>query len=246
MQRASCLSCHRRKLKCSREDTGCNNCRKGGQKCEYPAAETRARGKRGPYQKRASKDEPDLGQELKATEARYKQLASQIEKEQPRGQGNDASTAPQGEHSQSPGTFDSPMAYLGVPPGLDMQQSHPPLDQMYQLWHVFVTRVDPVTKLVHRPSLEKRIFTAKAGIHAMDEPLSTLMYCIYYAAVVSTSARDAQLRFGESKNILADRFQEAIEKSLAVAHMSNTPDFMMLQVLVLYIVSYVVLSFSLL
>lgn len=239
MQRASCLSCHRRKLKCSREDAGCSNCRKGNQKCEYPAAETRARGKRGPYQKRTTKRERDLDQELKVTEAKYKELASRLE-EQSRNHTQDSPITHQTDILTNNATTSISELDLS---GFDMieeaQQTHPPiaLDQMLQLWHVFVTRVDPMTKVIHRPSFEKKLFTVKNNIHAMDQSVSTLMYSIYFAAVKATSASEAQLRFGESRDLLLDRFQTAIDRSLAAAQVSSTPDFTTLQALVLYIVS---------
>lgn len=239
MQRASCLSCHRRKLKCSREDAGCSNCRKGNQKCEYPAAETRARGKRGPYQKRTTKRERDLDQELKVTEAKYKELASRLE-EQSRSHAQDSPIT----HRTDILTNNATTSILELDlSAFDMieeaQQTHPPiaLDQMLQFWHVFVTRVDPLTKVIHRPSFEKKLFTVKNNIHAMDQSVSTLMYSIYFAAVKATSASEAQLRFGESRDLLLDRFQTAIDRSLAAAQVSSTPDFTTLQALVLYIVS---------
>lgn len=94
-----------------------------------------------------------------------------------------------------------------------------------------------MTKVIHRPSFEKRLFLAKDQIHSMDDSMTTLMYSIYYAAVQSTTAAEALLRFGESKNVLTERFEGAMEKRLAMAQISSTPDFTTLQALVLYIVS---------
>lgn len=47
----SCLGCRRRKLKCSRESDGCNNCTKSDLPCVYPAPEVGVKKKRGPYKK---------------------------------------------------------------------------------------------------------------------------------------------------------------------------------------------------
>ncbi|KAJ8604744.1 hypothetical protein MRB53_041693 [Persea americana] len=51
----ACLCCRRRKLKCSREATGCSSCRKSRSTCIYPTVDTSVKKKRGPYKK---KDRP--------------------------------------------------------------------------------------------------------------------------------------------------------------------------------------------
>lgn len=51
----ACLCCRRRKLKCTREISGCENCRKADLPCIYPTADTGVKKKRGPYRK---KDKP--------------------------------------------------------------------------------------------------------------------------------------------------------------------------------------------
>ena len=114
-------------------------------------------------------------------------------------------------------------------------QQHPALDQMLQFWHTFVTKVDPVTKIIHCPSTERTVFAVVTGAHVIGEPLSILLHSICYAAVASTSTSQVETRFGESKDVLLDRFQKAVEKSLAAAHTSN--DFMTLQALIIYLVS---------
>lgn len=176
------------------------------------------------------------------TEAKYRQLANQLE-EQARGQPTPSmSDVREGSVHQSPSNYGSsstPFAsFSDFPIGGEAIQSHPPMDQMLQLWHVFVTKVDPMTKILHRPSFEKKLFEAKTQIHDLDDSLTTLMYSIYYAAVRSTNPKEAQLRFGESRDVLTERFEAAMEKRLATAQMSSTPDFMTLQALVLYIVRY--------
>ncbi|KAL1304901.1 hypothetical protein AAFC00_003819 [Neodothiora populina] len=229
MQRASCLDCHRRKLKCSREATGCSNCRKHDRPCEYPAAEARARGKRGPYQKRATKREGDFGQGHQASEAKYRELASCIDKptlDSPRISVNCVTDDHASPHRYSSGIPDRPF---------NVMQNHPSFDQTLQLWRIFVERVDPLTKVIHRPSLQQKILTSRTSIHDIDSSLTTLMYSIYHAAVKSTSDAEAQRLFGASRDVLIGHFEAAVEQSLALVHMSNIPDFVMLQALVLYI-----------
>jgi hypothetical protein len=169
------------------------------------------------------------------TEAKYRQLANQVEAKA-RIQTQSSPAELDDGSLLSPGSCvsnDTPYPdYLSSP---EPPQLHLPLDQMLRFWNVFINRVNPVTRLIHRPSLEARVFGAQDGTNSMDNPLRTLIYSICYAAVVNTPASDAQVCFGETKNVLSDRFQTAIEKSLAVSHSTN--DFMTLQALVLYLVS---------
>lgn len=169
------------------------------------------------------------------TEAKYRQLANQVESKA-RVQTQSSPTEFDDGSLLSPGSCvssDTPYPdYLSSP---QTPQLQPPLDQMLQLWNVFINKVNPVTRLIHHPSLEARIFGAQDGTNSMDTPMRTLIYSICYAAVVNTPASDAQVCFGENKEVLSDRFQTAIEKSLAVSHSTN--DFVTLQALVLYLVS---------
>lgn len=235
MQRASCLTCHRRKLKCSREITGCSNCRKGEHKCEYPAAETRTRGKRGPYNKRAIKQE-DVQPGSKVAETKNDHFTYRSQGCPP-----DAIIESPGvskaSHSPSRSIHLTSFSGCSAPlMKLEVQQSQALLNQM---WRIFVMKVDPMTKIVHCPSLERQLFNAKGDVELVEDGnLTTLTHSICYAAAISLSSNEAQFIFGADKSVLVGRYQEAVDKSLALSSVSSTPDLAALQALVLYIVSF--------
>ena len=63
--------------------------------------------------------------------------------------------------------------------------SHPPSQTIYQLWHIFTENVDPLTKIVHVPSLQPAIQKATTDIERIPRSLEALMFAIYAAAVIS-------------------------------------------------------------
>ncbi|KAK5111328.1 hypothetical protein LTR62_005168 [Meristemomyces frigidus] len=106
--------------------------------------------------------------------------------------------------------------------------------QLHQYWQLFVSRVDPVIKLVHCPSLGMRLFTNARSLSVIDPGLRTLCYGICYIAVVSCTAREAHLLFGEGRESLLGRYSHSIE--VALADDGDAPSIESLQALVLYMI----------
>ena len=74
---------------------------------------------------------------------------------------------------------------------------HPSADRINQLWEVFVENVDPLTKVVHVPTLKPAIQKATKNVMSIPRSLETLMFAIYSCAVMSVRDEECEQRFSE-------------------------------------------------
>jgi hypothetical protein len=114
---------------------------------------------------------------------------------------------------------------------------HPPPRRVFEYWHLFVSRVDPMIKLIHCPTFAKKLFSLVDNININNIPAATnaLLFAIYYAAVSSCTAAETRRRFGEAQEVLLRRYGISVE--VALGEMFETPGLEGLQGLVLYMVS---------
>jgi len=97
-----------------------------------------------------------------------------------------------------------------------------------------VSRVDPLTKIVHCPTTAKRLFVAIDSKDAMEPIFETLMASIYYAAITTCTANETRRRFGDSRDVLLQRYGRVIESALANNY--GMPALESVQALVIYII----------
>ncbi|KAK2839261.1 hypothetical protein FQN49_006316, partial [Arthroderma sp. PD_2] len=124
------------------------------------------------------------------------------------------------------------------------------VEDCFSLLDTFYSNVDPMTRLVHKPSLQRRftqyvneiygtrtqapgeeneILISGPAIHTF-KPLAL---AIFYSAINSLSAEDVQIRFAADKATLMARFQREVEHGLSKEGFLTTPRIEVLQAFVL-------------
>jgi hypothetical protein len=111
---------------------------------------------------------------------------------------------------------------------------HPPLRQIFEYWQLFTRRVDPLLKIVHCPTFEKSLLKAIDDLQAIGPVTESILFAIYYSAVGSCTNRECRKRFGESRELLLQRYGRKIESALADNY--SMPVLESLQALVIYVV----------
>ncbi|KJX95171.1 hypothetical protein TI39_contig4129g00017 [Zymoseptoria brevis] len=113
---------------------------------------------------------------------------------------------------------------------------HPPTRSVFEYWHLFASRVDPMIKLIHRPTFTKKLLGLVDNININNIPTSTnaLLFAIYFAAVSSCTAAETRWRFGEAQEVLLRRYGQCVEA--AVRETLETPGLETVQGLVLYMI----------
>jgi hypothetical protein len=112
---------------------------------------------------------------------------------------------------------------------------HPPTHLIHQLWQTFIENVNPLTKLVHIPSLQPAIEKAIANINHVPKGFEALMFSIYSMAVTSLTEAECRRRLGESRATLLPRYIAATKTALSRAKFMSTTSIVVMQALVFYI-----------
>jgi hypothetical protein len=115
---------------------------------------------------------------------------------------------------------------------------HPPPIVIHQLWDIFVQNVDPLSKVVHVPTL-KPAFQKAASDSSRTIPrgFEALMFAIYGTAVMSLKDTECQARFAEGQKPLLLRYTRAAERALSRARFMGTTNLTVLQALVLHLLA---------
>jgi hypothetical protein len=126
---------------------------------------------------------------------------------------------------------------VGVVPKPNTRCPHPPNEHMHQLWQIFIENVDPLTKVVHVPTLQPAIKKATTEIGSVPRSFEALMFAIYSAAVMSLKDDECKRRLGEPRKTLLSRYTSATKAALSRAKFMGTTSIVVLQALMLHLLS---------
>lgn len=109
----------------------------------------------------------------------------------------------------------------------------------HRLCDIFFHNVDPLFKILHRPSLQAYI---KDGMPYLDyeqdhQAPATLASAIYLCAVCTLDEVECQSIFSTSKNTIVAEFHQETELALAKADFVTTNDLTVLQAYIISLVS---------
>lgn len=106
---------------------------------------------------------------------------------------------------------------------------------------VFFANVDPVFKVLHRPTLSQMSMgdsgTSGLELHVLDKSCRALLFAVCFAAVSSLPLEACLEMFGEPKESMADGWRVETEVALAETDLLTAPNLTTLQALTLYTVS---------
>lgn len=110
---------------------------------------------------------------------------------------------------------------------------------MKRICPVYLAQVDPIIKILHRPSIERWLIHGEQYLHYTGRHASTeaLSAAICYAAVSSLTEQQSQAMLQTDKAQLVDSLCKACEATLYRAGLTSTRDITVLQAFVLYLVS---------
>lgn len=108
-----------------------------------------------------------------------------------------------------------------------------------QLCHVYNLQVDPIVKILHRPTLNAYLVDSQKflGYDLRHPSPAALRAAVCYAAVVSMTEEQCQATFSYSKLKILPEFRNACDVALNRAGLLTTADITVLQAFVLYLVS---------
>lgn len=116
----------------------------------------------------------------------------------------------------------------------ELFHQHPEHGDIFRLWQIFAERTNPMTKILHAPSIQQRI--SNMDPESCSPSFRALLFAIYLLAVVSLSSNECSRYFGEERNALMARYASGAWQSLMAAGVFETQKLEVLQALVLFIV----------
>lgn len=111
--------------------------------------------------------------------------------------------------------------------------------QILQIWQIYLSNVDPILKLTHTPTLQKRVFEAGGNLSStpnIDPDLEALLFNIYFISINSLTDAECLSSFGETKSTLQARYHVASQQALLNANLMKTLDLTVLQAFILHLV----------
>lgn len=115
---------------------------------------------------------------------------------------------------------------------------HPPPDRVPFLWQVFVDQVDPVIRMLHKPTMQAHITKARDRAMEMSKPTEALLFAIYFAGITSMTEEQCHNALQEGKASLLCRYRFAVEQGLARAEFLSAHNLVTLQALVIFLVTH--------
>ena len=113
---------------------------------------------------------------------------------------------------------------------------HPNSDQISFLWRLFVDNVDPVVRMLHKPSMQTKIDNSRDKVAEVSKPFEALMFAIYFGSITSMTEVQCETTFHEGKDVLLCRYRFAVQQALARARFLNTHNLVTLQAIVIFLV----------
>ena len=157
----------------------------------------------------------------------------------------DAERALCDQHSQSDGEDEDDMSIdascdliMGFSAGkhVSLAGLHPTTEHLRQLWRIYLDNVNPLSKVVHRPTTAKLIDRACDAPQSLDKAEEVLLFAIYLAAVGSLTTHECQRALGEARRTLLTRYEKLCREALVRAKFLRTSSLQVLAGFVTYLV----------
>lgn len=117
---------------------------------------------------------------------------------------------------------------------------HPNQLHIFKLWQTFLENVNPLTKILHAPTVQQQILEAMSDLSSISTELEALMFSIYCISLVSLPAAEVEKSFGESKKKLLSRCRRGAQIAFRNASFLRTSKVMVLQAVMLYLVCFLI------
>ncbi|KAF3762271.1 hypothetical protein M406DRAFT_280316, partial [Cryphonectria parasitica EP155] len=145
----------------------------------------------------------------------------------------------EGDDSLSPDThadFAVSAAMFGNPHAASNRPRHPPPERIKKLREHYFHTVDPLLKILHRPTVERQldVFIVNPEDNPPSPQVEALWFAIYFAAVTSLSPARCVETLGEERALLVAEYRQGVEVALARADFLNSTSLETLQALTIY------------
>ncbi|KAL8835686.1 MAG: hypothetical protein Q9170_003225 [Blastenia crenularia] len=107
---------------------------------------------------------------------------------------------------------------------VDLRSLHPEPSQIETMCTKYVNNVDPINRILHKPTLRKFISGARDHLDSMPggSKMQALMFAMYFAAITSLTQEECLDEFGKQKEDLLSQYRFGTEQALVQAELLNS------------------------
>ncbi|KAI0120213.1 fungal-specific transcription factor domain-containing protein [Nemania sp. FL0031] len=123
--------------------------------------------------------------------------------------------------------------------GMDgnVEEYRPSPAHAFRLWQTFLEKVNPLTKIIHVPSVQPKLVEATTNPNSIPKNVEALLFSIYAVAIAAMDEKECQRQLGCGKEDAYKRFSTGCRLALIRIGILNTYDLVVLQALLLYFFS---------
>jgi hypothetical protein len=119
---------------------------------------------------------------------------------------------------------------------LELEDVQPEPVQIFRLWQIFLDRVNPLTKVIHAPSLQPLMVESASGSRNVPPNAQALLFAIYNMAIISMTDAECRQIIDMSRDEALQRCSDGVRAALIKANFLKAHDLTTLQAFVLYMV----------
>ena len=121
----------------------------------------------------------------------------------------------------------------------ELRSLHPFSPQIAVLIEVYFSNVDPLFKVLHKPTCQAAVLAAADNLAntPIDSGLEALMFAMYFTATTSLSADQCMRLLGQEQDKLLAQYKYGVEAALANADFLSSMELVTLQAFAIYLVS---------
>ena len=109
--------------------------------------------------------------------------------------------------------------------------------QLELCWHTYISNVDPLVRILHKPSISTLILEAENdGFGSLTPTFQALIFSICFGAIVSLNPQRCWMLFEEELETLMGRVKRSVQEALTRAKLLESHEFVLLQAFTLFIV----------
>jgi hypothetical protein len=125
----------------------------------------------------------------------------------------------------------------GDDPSTNVEDLQPDPGHVFRLWQLFLDRVNPLTKVIHAPTIQPYVIEATANICNVSLHHQALLFSIYAMAVMSLSDHECVAMFNMSRSTALYRYTLGAKTSLIRFNFLKNENVAILQALILFLAS---------
>jgi hypothetical protein len=122
--------------------------------------------------------------------------------------------------------------------GLNVEDVYPEPVQIFRLWQIFLDRVNPLTKVIHVPSVQPYVVESVTSLQKIPQNVQALLFSIFTMSVVSLEESECQQILGCPRTEALKKLSDGARAALQKTSFLRTYDMTTLQALVMYLVCY--------